>query len=1024
MAYTINFADPLSNSFSIPDGGYNGPGGNSSSTSLRLYGKGALEWGESVNENLVKLLETFCSATAPANPVNGQLWVENRKYYRSISTGTFYRFNYTANTWGAINVIQSSSAPTAVRGQYWFDTTSSKLYIYHQLFMQQPLAWNNCIFTTGSAAPDPAMRPVQQLRTYDASVGDWTAVPVVEISSSTATPVNSRAGHLRFNTSTGTLMLWTGFAWVTVSGSGGGGGAEYILPTATNMLLGGIRIGSGLIVSSEGIVSVEGYTLPMASNVSLGGIKIGSGLDIGPDGTVSATGGGSSPYVLPEASSSVLGGVKVGSGIDVTADGTISVTSTATPYTLPTATSTVLGGVKVGTGLSIDGTGTLNAAVSSNVTASNIGTGSGLYAGKVVDDLQFKTVIAGSNVVVTESATSITIDAVTGGTTSFGGESVGTGTSLYAGQNGVLLQLKSLTAGSNITLSDGGDHVTINATQPNIQASNVGSGTGLYIGKTGDLLSFKTIVGGSNVTISEANNTLYISASGGTGGGSSTGANLGSGNGIFANTSGSSLNFRSLVAGRNITLTSSTNTITIDGPQTVKSILDFGAVGDGVTNNIAAFTAAIAWMGANSRSVYIPQGTYLTTPMTIPAGVHFIGGFFGDDPKNTIIRHYGTSTAASAVLTIASSSMTTYLGGQRFANICFQANGSAAGSSAVRCYDLAWATFDHCLFQGGDVAFDCKGGVNIAFNQCGFQYSNIGLKITKFDRPAGGWPNAIKINDGVVGANAVRGIHFDHGRQLIITGTQIEGNGTNPGDAAHGGLYVGPDIGAETGTNSTNTHAGVCVSNVWFEENKGIADVYLMSGYNTITDCMFWTQPTLATNNVRILAGKYSLTGCDFAQTWFTQAIPNVMEMSGVQQGNVISGGEIPFITWNPQKTTILSGVKMYASEVHAHSTSTRGGFPVATAQGTYSTITKPHTATGYSASGNNAPVTIFFPYPYTDLPMVVVTPGDAGNGVAPTPMINAITSTYFTVIKRAWTTSGAGDVNYNFMWMATGNIA
>jgi hypothetical protein len=53
------------------------------------------------------------------------------------------------------------------------------------------------------------------------------------------------------------------------------------------------------------------YTLPTASGSTLGGIKLGTGLSIDGNGIVSVTGGGSSDYTLPTATTSVLGGVKV-----------------------------------------------------------------------------------------------------------------------------------------------------------------------------------------------------------------------------------------------------------------------------------------------------------------------------------------------------------------------------------------------------------------------------------------------------------------------------------------------------------------------------------------------------------------------------------------------------------------------------------------------------------------------------------------------------------------------------------------
>lgn len=48
--------------------------------------------------------------------------------------------------------------------------------------------------------------------------------------------------------------------------------------------------------------------------------------------------------------------------------------------------------------------------------------------------------------------------------------------------------------------------------------------------------------------------------------------------------------------------------------QTV-SVLDFGAKGDGITNDASAFTAA--WTTSNPKAVLVPAGTYLITGTVI-----------------------------------------------------------------------------------------------------------------------------------------------------------------------------------------------------------------------------------------------------------------------------------------------------------------------------------------------------------------------------------------------------------------------
>ena len=72
------------------------------------------------------------------------------------------------------------------------------------------------------------------------------------------------------------------------SATGGGGAAAYSLPTATASVLGGVKIGSGISIDANGVISASSaYTLPAATTSSLGGVIVGSGLSVS-SGTISA----------------------------------------------------------------------------------------------------------------------------------------------------------------------------------------------------------------------------------------------------------------------------------------------------------------------------------------------------------------------------------------------------------------------------------------------------------------------------------------------------------------------------------------------------------------------------------------------------------------------------------------------------------------------------------------------------------------------------------------------------------------
>lgn len=92
--YTINWSnDTLKAPFTLAAGTL-----DTSTTSLALTGRGYVNWGEKLEENLVRLLEHFAGPTAPPNPTIGQQW------FNSTSKVTSVYYN------GAWNVIADTSA--------------------------------------------------------------------------------------------------------------------------------------------------------------------------------------------------------------------------------------------------------------------------------------------------------------------------------------------------------------------------------------------------------------------------------------------------------------------------------------------------------------------------------------------------------------------------------------------------------------------------------------------------------------------------------------------------------------------------------------------------------------------------------------------------------------------------------------------------------------------------------------------------------------------------------------------------
>ena len=78
------------------------------------------------------------------------------------------------------------------------------------------------------------------------------------------------------------------------------------------------------------------------------------------------------------------------------------------------------------------------------------------------------------------------------------------------------------------------------------------------------------------------------------------------------------------------------------------NVKDFGAVGDGVTNDAAAFAAAIAAVASTGQSIYVPAGTYVIGSALTSTG-HL--NMFGDGDKS--ILDFSGATIAGSCITVS-----------------------------------------------------------------------------------------------------------------------------------------------------------------------------------------------------------------------------------------------------------------------------------------------------------------------------------------------------------------------------------
>ncbi len=251
------------------------------------------------------------------------------------------------------------------------------------------------------------------------------------------------------------------------------------------------------------------------------------------------------------------------------------------------------------------------------------------------------------------------------------------------------------------------------------------------------------------------------------------------------------------------------------------NVKDFGAIGDGVADDLAAIQRAVDACKAGGGGKVIFPSPINFYRITSPIVLDFSGASYLSNRFRNRVDLEGQGVSTAIVLDNPGAVDAITVTGHPSNNALYFSIGYlrldrvqklVAGSCGLRLNRAAFCSARKLVVEGFDLAVSGTDTEQMAFYDCEIRFNNVGFTATTGTMTS---PNSLSFYNCAIGNNAKLGLYVTNANALNFNGGSIQYNGTIGSGANTGGCYI---------IDAGNGYGTIGFTNTIFEGNGGLGD--------------------------------------------------------------------------------------------------------------------------------------------------------------------------------------------------------